>query len=133
LATFDVGLFDLGFDLYGWEDLELGVRLKIGGIKMVKCLKQWAITGIHKTFHSIDLRLIEQNSNIGQMGVVFYKKASSSRCEIMIQNDGIPPGTVLNILSVGGAREHSMRAMVWWLIDRKATTCRTGTNLVIQK
>ena len=33
----EVGLFDLGFDLYGWEDLELGVRLKNQGILMVKC------------------------------------------------------------------------------------------------
>ena len=30
----EVGLFDLGFNLYGWEDLELGVRLKQLGIKL---------------------------------------------------------------------------------------------------
>lgn len=33
----EAGLFDTGFQLYGWEDLELGVRLKNLGLKLVKC------------------------------------------------------------------------------------------------
>ena len=28
------GLFDTGFQLYGWEDLELGVRLKKFGLEV---------------------------------------------------------------------------------------------------
>jgi len=31
------GLFDTRFQLYGWEDLELGVRLKQLGLKLIKC------------------------------------------------------------------------------------------------
>ncbi|MEO0970998.1 MAG: glycosyltransferase, partial [Cyanobacteria bacterium J06639_18] len=31
------GLFDTEFQLYGWEDLELGVRLKNLGLKLIKC------------------------------------------------------------------------------------------------
>ncbi|XQQ05924.1 MAG: glycosyltransferase family 2 protein [Leptolyngbya sp. IPPAS B-1204] len=31
------GLFDPRFQLYGWEDLELGVRLKQFGLKLIKC------------------------------------------------------------------------------------------------
>jgi glycosyltransferase involved in cell wall biosynthesis len=32
-----VGLFDTSFSLYGWEDLELGERLKKIGTKLIKC------------------------------------------------------------------------------------------------
>jgi len=31
-----VGLFDTSFSLYGWEDLELGERLKKIGTKLIK-------------------------------------------------------------------------------------------------
>ncbi|UWU48816.1 Glycosyltransferase, GT2 family [Limnospira platensis C1] len=33
----EAGLFDPKFQLYGWEDLELGVRLKKLGLKLIKC------------------------------------------------------------------------------------------------
>ena len=32
-----MGLFDTSFSLYGWEDLELGERLKKIGTKLIKC------------------------------------------------------------------------------------------------
>ena len=35
----NVGLFDSSFSLYGWEDLELGERLRKIGTKLVKCPK----------------------------------------------------------------------------------------------
>ena len=115
----DVGLFDLGFDLYGWEDLELGVRLKNCGIKMVKCPEavgyHW-----HPAF-SLDRlpRLIEQELERGQMGVVFYKKHPTLDVKIMIQMT-VFHRILWNILSVGGAlNEHSMRPWLQWLIDRK--------------
>ena len=31
------GLFDTGFRLYGWEDLELGERLRQMGVELIKC------------------------------------------------------------------------------------------------
>ncbi len=115
----DVGLFDLGFDLYGWEDLELGVRLKNCGIKMVKCPEavgyHW-----HPAF-SLDRlpRLIEQELERGQMGVVFYKKHPTLDVKIMIQMT-VFHRILWNILSLGGAlNEHSMRPWLEWLIDRK--------------
>ena len=33
----DTGLFDPAFRLYGWEDLELGERLRLKGVKLVRC------------------------------------------------------------------------------------------------
>lgn len=114
----EVGLFDLGFDLYGWEDLELGVRLKNCGIKMVKCPEavgyHW-----HPAF-SLDRipRLIEQEIERGKMGVVFYKKHPTLDVKIMIQMT-VFHRILWNILSVGGAlNERTMKPLLQWLIDR---------------
>ena len=115
----DVGLFDLGFDLYGWEDLELGVRLKNCGIKMVKCPEAMGYHW-HPAF-SLDRlpRLIEQELERGQMGVVFYKKHPTLDVKIMIQMT-IFHRILWNILSIGGAlNERSMKPWLQWLIDRK--------------
>lgn len=115
----DVGLFDLGFDLYGWEDLELGVRLKNCGIKMVKCPEAMGYHW-HPAF-SLDRlpRLIAQELERGQMGVVFYKKHPTLDVKIMIQMT-IFHRILWNILSMGGAlNERSMRPWLQWLIDRK--------------
>jgi glycosyltransferase involved in cell wall biosynthesis len=115
----DVGLFDLEFDLYGWEDLELGVRLKNCGIKMVKCPEAMGYHW-HPAF-SLDRlpRLIEQELERGQMGVVFYKKHPTLDVKIMIQMT-VFHRILWNILSVGGAlNEHSMKPWLQWLIDHK--------------
>ena len=115
----DVGLFDLGFDLYGCEDLELGVRLKNCGIKMVKCPEAMGYHW-HPAF-SLDRlpRLIEQELERGQMGVVFYKKHPTLDVKIMIQMT-IFHRILWNILSIGGAlNERSMKPLLQWLIDRK--------------
>ncbi len=115
----DVGLFDLGFDLYGWEDLELGVRLKNCGIKMVKCPEAMGYHW-HPAF-SLDRlpRLIEQELERGQMGVIFYKKHPTLDVKIMIQMT-IFHRILWNILSIGGAlNERSMKPWLQWLIDRK--------------
>ncbi len=115
----EVGLFDMDFDLYGWEDLELGVRLKNRDIKMVKCPEavgyHW-----HPAF-TLDRipRLIEQEIERGKMGVVFYKKHPTLDVKIMIQMT-IWHRILWNILSLGGLlNERSMRPLLQWLIDLK--------------
>ena len=113
----EVGLFDLGFDLYGWEDLELGVRLKNQGIEMVKCPEavgyHW-----HPAF-SLDRipRLIEQELERGKMGVVFYGKHPTLDVKIMIQMT-VFHRILWNILSLGGSlNERTMKPLLKWLID----------------
>jgi glycosyltransferase involved in cell wall biosynthesis len=115
----EVGLFDLDFDLYGWEDLELGVRLKNRGIKMVKCPEavgyHW-----HPAF-TLDRipRLIQQEIERGQMGVIFYKKHPTLDVKIMIQMT-VFHRILWNILSLGGAlNERTMKPLLQWLIDRQ--------------
>jgi glycosyltransferase involved in cell wall biosynthesis len=115
----EVGLFDLDFDLYGWEDLELGVRLKNRGIKMVKCPEavgyHW-----HPAF-TLDRipRLIQQEIERGQMGVIFYKKHPTLDVKIMIQMT-VFHRILWNILSLGGAlNERTMKPLLQWLVDRQ--------------
>jgi glycosyltransferase involved in cell wall biosynthesis len=114
----EVGLFDLGFSLYGWEDLELGVRLKEQGIKMIKCP---AAVGYHwHPAFSLDRlpRMIEQEIERGKMGVVFYQKHPTLDVKMMVQMTFLHR-VLWNILSIGGLlNERSMKPWLQWLIDR---------------
>jgi glycosyltransferase involved in cell wall biosynthesis len=114
----EVGLFDLDFDLYGWEDLELGVRLKNQGIEMVKCP---AAVGYHwHPAFSLDRipRLIEQEIERGKMGVIFYQKHPTLDVKVTIQMT-VFHRILWNILSLGGAlNERTMKPLLQWTIDR---------------
>jgi glycosyltransferase involved in cell wall biosynthesis len=112
------GLFDTGFQLYGWEDLELGVRLKKLNLKLIKCPKavgyHW-----HPPFNLKQIpKLIEQEKQRGKMGVVFYQKHPTLAVKMMIQM------TVLHrilwgLLSLGGKlNEKTMQPLLQWLINR---------------
>ena len=79
------GLFDTSFHLYGWEDLELGERLRNMGVKLVKCPKA---IGYH--WHpalSLDQipHLIRIEKERAKMGLVFYRKHPTWRVKFIIQ------------------------------------------------
>ena len=79
------GLFDTGFQLYGWEDLELGVRLKNLGLQLIKCPEavgyHW-----HPAFNLEQIpNLIDKEIQRGRMGVLFYQKHSTWNVRMMIQ------------------------------------------------
>jgi glycosyltransferase involved in cell wall biosynthesis len=115
---FEAGLFDTGFKLYGWEDLELGVRLKKLNLKLVKCPEavgyHW-----HPAFNLDQIpQMIEREIQRGKMGLVFYEKHPTFDVKMMIQM------TVLHqilwgILSVGGRlNERTLQPVLKWLISR---------------
>lgn len=79
------GLFDTRFQLYGWEDLELGVRLKKLGLKLIKCPQavgyHW-----HPPFSLEQIpNLIEKEKQRGRMGILFYEKHPTFNVRMMIQ------------------------------------------------
>jgi len=79
------GLFDTSFRLYGWEDLELGERLRYMGVKLIKCPKA---IGFH--WHpalSLDQipNLIRIEKERAKMGLVFYRKHPTLRVKFIIQ------------------------------------------------
>ncbi len=79
------GLFDTSFRLYGWEDLELGERLRNMGVKLIKCPKA---IGYH--WHpalALDQipHLIQIEKERAKMGLVFYRKHPTLRVKFIIQ------------------------------------------------
>lgn len=113
-----VGLFDTGFQLYGWEDLELGVRLKKLGLKLIKCPEavgyHW-----HPPFNLAQIpNLIDREIQRGRMGVLFYQKHPTLEVKLMIQMTWLHR-ILWGILSLGGTlNERTMSPFLQWLIDQ---------------
>ena len=81
----NVGLFDTSFSLYGWEDLELGERLKQIGTKLIRCPEAVGFHW-HPPFNCEQIEsLIRQEKERARMALLFYKKHSNVRVRFMIQ------------------------------------------------
>jgi glycosyltransferase involved in cell wall biosynthesis len=114
----EAGLFDTGFQLYGWEDLELGVRLKNLGLTLIKAPEavgyHW-----HPAFTLAQIpKLIDQEIQRGRMGVLFYQKHPTWEVKMMIQMTWLHQ-ILWGTLSLGGMlNEKTMAPFLQWLIDR---------------
>lgn len=114
----EAGLFDTRFQLYGWEDLELGVRLKKLGLKLIKCPEavgyHW-----HPPFNLDQIpRMIDREIQRGRMGVLFYEKHPTWEVRMMIQMTWLHR-ILWGVLSLGGRlNEKTMAPFLQWLIDR---------------
>ncbi len=114
----EAGLFDTGFQLYGWEDLELGVRLKRLGLTLIKCPEavgyHW-----HPPFALDQIpNLIEKEIERGRMGMLFYQKHPTWDVRMMIQMTWLHR-VLWGLLSGGGRlNEKTMAPLLQWLIDR---------------
>jgi glycosyltransferase involved in cell wall biosynthesis len=112
------GLFDTRFQLYGWEDLELGVRLKQLGLTLIKCPDavgyHW-----HPPFALDQLpNLIDKEIERGKIGVLFYQKHPTWNVRMMIQMTWIHR-VLWGVLSIGGRlNERTMAPFLQWLIDQ---------------
>ena len=112
------GLFDTEFSQYGWEDLELGVRLKNLGVTMVK-VPEAVGYHYHPTFTLDQIpKMIDQEIQRGRMGAIFYKKHPTREVRMMIQMT--PLHQVLwGLLTAGGRlNEKTMAPLLRWLIDQ---------------
>ena len=112
------GLFDTGFRLYGWEDLELGERLRRMGVKLIKCP---AAVGYHwhpaLTLDQIP-RLIQVEGERARMGLVFFRKHPTRRVRFIIQFTWLHR-LLWELLTLGGLiNERSLRPLLRWLIRR---------------
>jgi glycosyltransferase involved in cell wall biosynthesis len=114
----EVGLFDAGFQLYGWEDLELGVRLKNLGLKLIKCPEavgyHW-----HPAFTLDQIpNLIDKEIQRGRMGVLFYQKHPTWDVKMMIQMTWIHR-VLWGGLTLGGwLNEDKLAPVMRWLIQQ---------------
>jgi glycosyltransferase involved in cell wall biosynthesis len=112
------GLFDTAFRLYGWEDLELGERLRRIGVRLVRCPQA---VGYHwhppLSLEQIP-RLIEVERERARMGLVFYRKHPSRRVRLIIQYTWFH-WLLWELLTLGGLlNERSLRPVLGWLIRR---------------
>ncbi|MFZ9229053.1 MAG: glycosyltransferase family 2 protein [Prochlorococcaceae cyanobacterium] len=112
------GLFDTAFRLYGWEDLELGERLRQMGVRLVRVPQA---VGYHwhppLSLEQIP-RLIEVERERARMGLVFYRKHPSRRVRLIIQYTWFH-WLLWELLTLGGLlNERSLRPVLAWLIRR---------------
>lgn len=112
------GLFDTRFTLYGWEDLELGVRLKNLGLSLVKVPEA---VGYHWhppfTLDQVP-NLIDKEIQRGRMGVLFSQKHPTLEVRMMIQMTWLHR-LLWGLLSVGGRlNEKTLAPLLQWLINR---------------
>ena len=71
--------------LYGWEDLELGERLKKLGTTLIKCPEAVGFHW-HPPFDCGQIEsLVSQEKERARMALIFYKKHSNLRVRFMIQ------------------------------------------------
>jgi GT2 family glycosyltransferase len=110
------GLFDTGFHLYGWEDLELGERLRQMGVRLVRCPEA---VGYHwhppLSLEQIpDLIRVERER--ARMALVFYRKHPTRRVRFIIQFTWLHR-LLWELLTLGGLlNERSLRPVLSWLI-----------------
>ena len=110
------GLFDTSFHLYGWEDLELGERLRQLGVVLVRAPEA---VGYH--WHPAlsldqipDLLRVERER--AKMGLVFYRKHPSRRVRFIIQYTWLHR-LLWELLTLGGwINERSLRPLLAWLL-----------------
>ncbi|MEX0587668.1 MAG: glycosyltransferase family A protein [Cyanobium sp.] len=112
------GLFDTRFRLYGWEDLELGERLRRLEVTLVRCPQA---VGYHwhpalRLEQIPDLIRVEQER--AKMGLVFFFKHPTRRVRFIIQYTWLHR-LMWELLTVGGLlNERSLRPLLAWLIRR---------------
>ncbi len=114
----DVGMFDPTFCLYGWEDLELGERLRQLGVQLVRCPEA---KGYHwhpslRIENIPDLIRVEKER--AKMGLVFYRKHPTRRVRFIIQFTHLHL-ILWELLTFGGLiNEKTIRPLLAWLIRK---------------
>ena len=113
-----VGSFDPSFVEYGWEDLELGLRLKGIGCRIIRSRKAIGFHW-HPAFQIEDLpKLRRQEEERGRTAVIFFRKFPTLEVRLMIQYT--PFHLLLNFLVTWGGllNERSLKVPLAWIARR---------------
>lgn len=114
----EVGGFDENFTEYGWEDLELGLRLKAIGVDIVRSR---AAQGFHwhPAFTLADLagmKRIEEER--GRMAAYFYRKHPTLDVRLMIQYTALHRALNALVTLGGWADERKAEPLMRWLLAK---------------
>jgi len=114
-----VGLFDSSFSLYGWEDLELGERLKQSGTKLIKCPEAKGFHW-HPPFQCEQINsLVKKESERAKMALIFFKKHPNLRVRFIIQLTFLHR-VLWNLLCLGGViNVRTITPLLKYLVRRK--------------
>ena len=125
----DVGLFDTSFSLYGWEDLELGERLKKIGVKLIKCPDAKGFHW-HPAFNCDQIPLLlNKEIERAKMALIFYQKHKNLRVRFMIQFTFLHK-LLWNILCLGGLINTNL---IFPLLKSLVKTGKSGMAMEILK
>ncbi len=112
------GLFDPIFRLYGWEDLELGERLRNMGVKLIKCPKAIGYHWHPPLSVSQITDLIRVEKERAKMGLIFYRKHPTLRVKFIIQYTLIHR-CLWELLTIGGfINTKTLRPLLDFLIRK---------------
>ena len=117
-ALVAAGGFDEGFVEYGWEDLELGLRLERLGVGMVRTREARGFHW-HPRFSLADLpgmKRIEQER--GRMAAYFYRLHPTRDVRLMIQLTPLHRALDWLVRLGGRLDERSIEPALRWLLDR---------------
>jgi glycosyltransferase involved in cell wall biosynthesis len=110
-ALLDAGLFDEAFKEYGWEDLELGMRLKALGLRK-KNNNRAIVYHLKPHWKSQDVpRMVRQAQAKARTAVIFLKKHPRWRVKLATGIDPLRFG-LHSLLTAGGWFEDACRRMV---------------------
>ncbi|GJP39071.1 hypothetical protein CLOM_g23461 [Closterium sp. NIES-68] len=112
------GPFDAEFSSYGWEDLELGERLRQCGARIWQCPEAVGFHW-HPPFHPSQLpALIRQERQRGENGVRFFLKHHTLNVRLMVQMTPLH-AALWFLLTLGGSlNEHSLAPLLAWLVQQ---------------
>lgn len=114
----EVGGFDEGFVEYGWEDLELGLRLKKIGVEMIRTREARGFHW-HPRFTMADMagmRRIEEER--GRMAAYFYRLHPTWEVRLMIQLTPLHRALDWLVRLGGRLDETKVEPAIRWLLDR---------------
>ena len=84
-ALLRAGLFDEGFPGYGWEDFDLGLRLKRLGIRRVFCRQALAFHVDPQSYRDNIQALLQKEEARAMSAVYFYRKHPTLQTQWLIQ------------------------------------------------
>ena len=117
------GRFDEAFYRYGWEDLEAGERMRRAGAHSLRHVRLPLAAHGALAFHvkprfSLEQvpRLLQQERDRGEMGMLFYRKMPTLSVRLMVQYTWVHR-LLWTALTLGGlVNEHTMRPLLAGLI-----------------
>ncbi|MBO8126144.1 MAG: glycosyltransferase family 2 protein [Firmicutes bacterium] len=100
-----VGLFDEDFTKYGWEDLELGMRLRKTGLVAVKAPKAVGYHYDEPIDYSNLAPIIQKEKERGEMALLYYRKQPHWRVRLSTMLHPFFFG-LERVLTVGNWQDH---------------------------